>query len=171
MFIVVLSAAPSRTAAEDRLPPRARQVTWQERLGAERAILRVYQVHQAGPGDPSAAAIPEAVVERRVRTYLKQSEALDVLWSTPITTGSLDREWRRMLEGSRMPGRLEELVHALGDDPVLVRECLVRPVLVNRMARSFLASDRRYQSSAQAEAENLRDEIASGGLDPSAPHP
>ena len=34
-----------------------------------------------------------------------------------------------------MPGRLEEMYAALGNDPLRIHECLARPILVGRLAR------------------------------------
>src|SRR4029078_13714359 len=53
---------------------------------------------------------------------------------------------------------LRELFAALGNDPYVVAECLARPALADRLARSFYAHDQRFhgglRQSAQAELAN-----------------
>ncbi|HVQ34630.1 MAG TPA: hypothetical protein VMT33_01365, partial [Candidatus Bathyarchaeia archaeon] len=119
----------------------ASDLTFEDRVRAQEAIERVYYAHQIGATKPFPEAIPRSVLERKVRTYLGQSAALEDVWSTPVTAEALDAELHRMLAGTQDPGRLRELFEALENDPLLVRECLVRPALVDRLARRFVAAD------------------------------
>ncbi len=166
---------PSTRAA---LPPSipvphstARQLVYEDRLEAERAILAVYHAHQEGTRRRFEEAVPHDLIEKRVRTSLKQSAALAEIWSTPVTSDALQREWARIRRGSRMPERLTEIVEALGNDGILVQESLVRPVLVDRMARAFYAFDRRFHLGALEEAGEIRRALSTGALDPALPHP
>ena len=108
--------------------------------------------------------MPREVLERKVETYLKQSAALEAFWHTPVTAEMLEREMERQAKGTRMPERLRELYAALGNDPVLVAECLARPILVDRLARGFFAFDGRVHAAARTDAESLRATIESKGL-------
>jgi N-acetylneuraminic acid mutarotase len=63
-----------------------------------------------------------------------------------------------------MPKRLRELYVALGNDPFLVEECLARPALVDRLARSFFRSDSRIHGAAKKSAEDLRAELERRGI-------
>src|SRR6185295_6648402 len=74
--LVVLSAS---------IPAFASRLSFQQRVEAQRAIERVYYAHQIGAQRPFDQAVPTGLLERRVRTYLKQSEALERLWHTPVT--------------------------------------------------------------------------------------
>src|SRR6185295_10507020 len=123
----------------------ARDLTFDERVKAQEAIERVYYAHQTGATKPFEQAVPREVLERKVETYLKQSVALETYWRTPVTSEMLRAEMERQAKGSRMPERLRELYEALGNDPVLVAECLARPALVDRLARGFHAYDARMQ--------------------------
>jgi N-acetylneuraminic acid mutarotase len=126
----------------------ARDLTFEDRVKAQEAIERVYYSHQLGATQPFEEAVPRQVWERKVETYLKQSAALERFWHTPVTGAMLESELERMARGSRMPERLRELFAALGDDPVLVQECLARASLADRLARSFHDFDRRFHESA-----------------------
>src|SRR5262245_48477805 len=101
-----------------------RMLSFEDRVRAQEAIERVYYSHQIGATKPFDEAVPREVLERKVRTYLKQSLALEQLWHTPVTARMLQTEVERMTQSSRMPARLIELYDALGRDPVLILECL-----------------------------------------------
>jgi hypothetical protein len=88
-------------------PPRAapRSLSFSERVAAQEAIERVYYGHQTG-ANTFEAAVPRAVVERKVRTSLAQSAALEALWSTPVTAAMLRAELERIVGSTRFPERL-----------------------------------------------------------------
>jgi Putative metal-binding motif/Galactose oxidase, central domain/Kelch motif/Thrombospondin type 3 repeat len=145
-----------------------RQLTFEQRVKAQEAIERVYYAHQIGAIRPFEEAVPRAVLERKVRTYLKQSVALETLWKTPVTGDSLHRELERMVAGTRMPERLGEIYAALGYDPILIRESLARPALVDRLSRNFFADDATIHEKSRREAETLHEDLVHGRLDPRA---
>ena len=150
---------------------RLRELRFSERVHAQRAIERVYYSHQIGTTLPFEHAYPQSVIERKVRDSLKQSAALEAYWGTRITAEALRRETERMARHTRMPGRLKEVFAALGNDPVLIQECLARPSLAGRLVRSFFASDSTIHAPARQAAERLRQELGEGLLDPHADHP
>lgn len=121
----------------------ARDLTFEDRINAQEAIERVYYSHRTGVTKPFEVVVPRAVLEQKVRTYLQETAALEIDWKTPITAQDLDRELERMARHTHLPGRLSEIRDALGGDGQLLRECLARPALVDRMARRFFAADRR----------------------------
>ena len=106
----------------------ASDLTFEDRVKAQEAIERVYYTHQLGATKPFEEAVPQAVIEGKVRSYL----ALDS--RAAITGAMLGRELDRIEAATRMPDRLNELFAALGDNPVLIEECLVRPLLASRIA-------------------------------------
>src|SRR6185295_18790317 len=103
--------------------------------------------------------------------YLKQSVALETYWHTPVTAEMLRAEMERQAKGSRMPERLRELYEALGNDPVLVAECLARPALVDRLSRNFYSFDGKLHEGARKEAEALGAELETRGIDAFAHDP
>ncbi|HEV8700526.1 MAG TPA: hypothetical protein VGV60_04545 [Candidatus Polarisedimenticolia bacterium] len=122
-------------------PATVRDLGFAQRLKAQEAIERVYYSHQIDATAPFEAAVPRDVLARKVQTYLRQSAALERIWHTPVTATMLRSEAERLARDSRMPDRLRELYAALGDDPLLIQECLARPSLVNRLIRNFFESD------------------------------
>src|SRR5512142_2068936 len=88
---VLLCAAP--------IPPR--DLSFEQRLAAQEAIERVTYSHQIGATKPFEEAVPRALLEGKVRTYLKQSAALEQFWKTSVTDEMLGRELERMATGTR----------------------------------------------------------------------
>jgi len=158
-FLGLLVSGPSEPPE-----PLAREITFEERVAAQEAIERVYYSYQLGATRPFHEVISRALLEEKVITYLKQSAALAEFWMTPVTAHALRSEMERLASTTRMPERLRELYEALGNDPFLIQECLARPALVNRMARSFVSHDERIQGSRRAMADSLQSRLA-GGLD------
>jgi hypothetical protein len=149
----------------------ARELTFEDRVRAQEALERVHHAHQIGTTKPFASAVPRAVLERKVRQYLDQSTALEVLWHTPITAEMLSRELERMMRQTMMPERLAELFSALGDDRFLIEECLARAALADRLSRNFFAYDGRVHAAERARVERLQADPQSGRIDPRAGHP
>ncbi|MDP3940130.1 MAG: hypothetical protein Q8R92_18595, partial [Deltaproteobacteria bacterium] len=152
-------------------PPHTRDLTIEDRLRAQEAIERVYYSHQVGATRPFEEIVPQEILERKVRTYLKQTVALEKLWKTPITAEALQRELERIAANTRFPERLEEIYGALGDDPIVIQECFVRPVLVDRVTRSFFASDQEIHAEARLEAETLLHGLLTGTVRVADEHP
>jgi hypothetical protein len=134
----------------------ARDLSFAERVKAQEAIERVAYSHRVGATRAFEAVVTREVLERKVRTYLKQSAALETVWGTAVSAEALAHELRRILRSSQAPDRLQEVFRALGGDSVLIQECFVRPVLVNRLARNFLSNDARFQASARGSIEEMR---------------
>ncbi len=139
---------------------QARELSFEERVAAERAIQRVYYSYQIGAEDPFDVAVPRAVTEASVRDLLKRSAALERLWGTPITREALDAEMSRIAASTKLPERLEQVYEALGRDPFVVRESLARSALVDRLTRSFFSQDARIHADARRRAEELRSRLS-----------
>jgi hypothetical protein len=159
-FLVVLCALAPLGASTGI----ARELTFEERVQAQEAIERVYYSHQIGATRPFEEAVPREVLERKVRTYLKQTAALEQFWHTPITAEMLQAEIGRIIHSTRMPDRLREVFQAVGNDPFVIQECLARPTLVGHLTRNFFKSDTRIHGAVRAEAEALRVRILRGEL-------
>ncbi|MGH7489784.1 MAG: hypothetical protein ACREMY_29895, partial [bacterium] len=109
---------------------RASELSFADRVEAQRRIEQIYYSHQIGVSTPFESAIDGAFLERKVRTYLKESSALEQYWGTPVTAHMLERELERIAAGTRLLSRLKEVYAALGNDPVLIQETFVRGILV-----------------------------------------
>ena len=152
-------------------PPSSFDLNFQDRVRAQAAIERVNHSHRNGTTTEFELAVPRSILEKKVRRFLRQSRALEQQWKTPVTADMLDRELARMIRDTHDADRLWELFAALDSDPVRIRECLARPILVDRLVRNFFATDVQLHAETRREAERLHEELLDGRVDPSAVHP
>ena len=150
-FVVATPAAVAST-------PRVLDLD--QRVSALEALERVRSRHRTAGRSEATPSL--ATLEGRVRTTLQQSLALERIWSERVTAAALGRELERMRRGTRMPQRLQEYIDALGRDPVLVQECLVRPVLVERLVHARFAWDARIHAAVRESAAALRARLLLG---------
>ena len=165
VFLLALTVTPLSAGAATHVV-----LTFEARIAAQEAIERVYYSHQIGATRAFGDAVPRKVLETKVRNYMKQSAAIEAYWDTPVTAQALQNELQRIARDTRFPGRLREVYAALNNDPALILECFARPVLVDRLARSFFAYDDRIHEEAQQEAAELKAALTKGEVDPTVPH-
>jgi hypothetical protein len=119
---------------------RNRTLTFADRVAYQRAIEEVYWRHRiwpavnAGPKPPLDKVMSQAEIEKKVEDYLRKCEALEDYWQRPITASEFQAEMERMAQHTKQPDVLRELFAALGNDPFVIAECLVRPVLAQRLS-------------------------------------
>src|SRR5437016_4511802 len=121
-------------------PIRAdRTLTFADRVAYQRAIEDVYWRHRiwpkanAGAKPPLDKVMSQAQIEKKVEDYLRNSQALEDYWQRPITPDQLQAEMERIASHTKQPGVLREIFAALGNDPLVIAECLARPVLAERL--------------------------------------
>src|SRR5438874_1174517 len=125
-----------------------RTLTFAQRVAYQRAIEDVYWRHRIWPKErpdpkPSLDAVmSQTQLEKKVADYLRESQALENYWQRPITPDQLQAEMDRIAKHTRQPEVLRELFEALGNDPFVIAECIARPVLVERLSNSAIASER-----------------------------
>jgi N-acetylneuraminic acid mutarotase len=150
LWLGTLPNADTHSTAPLAGPPEVKQLSFEDRVAYQRAIEEVYWRHRIWPKErcdskPSLDAVmSRAVIEEKVRGYLRDSELLKEEWQKPITPQQLQAEVDRMAQYSKQPEVLRELFGALGNDPFVIAECLARPVLTRRLV-SELRNDRRAQ--------------------------
>lgn len=130
------SNSPASTAAK-----ADRQLTLKERISYQRAIEAVYWRHRIWPTanlkpKPQLEAVmPLAQIQAKVEDFLRKSKALEAYLRRPITGEQLQAEIDRIASQTQQPAMLAELWAALDNDPLVIAECLARPVLVERLLR------------------------------------
>ena len=85
---------------------------------------------------PIADWLSQAQLKKKVKDYLRNSQALEDYWQRPITSQQLQSEMDRMARYTKQPEVLQELFEALGNDPFVIAECLARPALADRLMAS-----------------------------------
>jgi len=125
-----------RSDAPSNRPERT--LTFAERVAYQRAIEDVYWRHRIWPKerpDPKPSldtVMSQAQIEQKVADYLRKSLALEDYWQRPIAGEQLQAEMNRMAQQTKQPEVLRELFEALDNDPLVIAECLARPVLAER---------------------------------------
>jgi hypothetical protein len=136
-----------------------RTLTFAERVGYQRAIEDVYWRHRIWPKqnpDPKPsldAVMSQAQLETKVEAYLRNSQALEDHWQRPIAARQLQAELERMAQHTKQPEVLRELFEALGNDPVIIAECVARPTLVARLMTKPDGHDQEMLGSGWARAQ------------------
>ncbi len=150
------------------LPAHARDLSFEERVRVQEVIERIYYSHQTGASLSFEQAVPRSIIEQKVVTYLRESQALQEVWRTPITSEMLSREMQRIGRATKMPSRLQQLYIALDNDSFLIQECLARSVLARRLTRKFFAADPAIHRAAHERARALRERLVTGHLSPTS---
>src|SRR5207248_1098696 len=136
-----------------------RTLTLEERVSYQRAIEEIYWRHRIWPKErpdpkPSLdAVISQAQLEKKVKDYLRNSQALEDYWQRPITAEQLQVEMDRMASHTKQPGVLREIFAALGNDPFVIAECLARSVLAECLITELYAHDQRFHGELKRRAE------------------
>src|SRR5947207_11458271 len=145
--------------------PTAAGLTFAERVGYQRSIEEVYWRHRIWPRNSGDRPSPkpsldevmsQAQVEKKVADYLRNSQALEDHWQRPLTAEQLQAEMERMAQHTKQPEVLRELFDALGNDAFVVAECLVRPVLSERLTAELYDRDKRFHSELRHREESWR---------------
>ncbi len=148
LLLVVALAMVKSIAHRSHAADAKRSLTFEDRVAAQRAIEEVYWRRRIWPKEnpqpkpPLDQVMPDAAIRAKVEDYLRKSAALDIYWQRAITPNELQAEMERMARQSKQPDTLGELWAALGDDPLLVAECLARPLLAERRLRMRMAECR-----------------------------
>ena len=141
--VVVVGAILAMSPVPGEPRPRRESLSFEDRVGAQRAIEQIYWSHRLWPKenpDPKpllSTELPDGVIRAKVEDTLVKSNTLDMLWGRPVTTEQLQAEMDRMVRDTRDPEMLRELFAALRNAPYLIAETLARQTLVDRLIRNW----------------------------------
>jgi N-acetylneuraminic acid mutarotase len=159
-ILLSLAWALSTQAAATDSPGR-RELTFEQRVEAQRAIERVFWKHRTWPGAAArkpalSDVVPDSVLRSRVTRYLQQSEAVEKIWNRPITGSQLQAELDRLASTTRDPAVLRELFSSLGNDAHVIAETLARQILADRLVRGWFAFDATIHEGSRERIELAR---------------
>src|SRR5437773_10497775 len=158
-FALAKRSFDGRTTSAMSSTQTPRTLSFADRVAYQRAIEDVYWRHRiwpkanAGPKQPLDKVMSQAQIEEKVEDYLRNSQALEDYWQRPITPDQLEAEMERMASQTKQPGVLRETFAALGNDPLVIAECLARPVLAERVITELYAHDSRFHGELKRRAE------------------
>src|SRR5262245_45368857 len=151
--LIATGTVPAFLDSEALVNTSQRTLTFTERVAYQRAIEDVYWRHRIWPKErPDAkpsldAVMSQTQLEKKVKDYLRNSQALEDYWQRPITAEHLQAEMDRMAQHSKQPEVLQELFDALGNDPFVIAECLARPVLADRLLMRSATDEQLEQAN------------------------
>jgi LDH2 family malate/lactate/ureidoglycolate dehydrogenase len=159
-FVSLLIAVPSLFVVQQVLAAEgSRTLSLDQRIEYQHRLEAVWHGHRIWPAGNTHAKpsldqlLSEAALRARVEHGLAMSAALEHVWHAPITGAQLQAEIQRMVAGSKDPATLRELFAALDNDPFVIAECLARPQLAERLARSRYARDGRWHGALRGSIE------------------
>ena len=147
IFLILTAAAGVPRQAHASTIQPARLLTIDERADCRYDIEQVYweamdwPAVNEGPKPALDQVLSMAKVEEQIADALAGTVALQERWGLVVTPAMLQAEIDRMAAGSQNPERLQTLFAGLDRDPGVVAECLVRPVLVDRLLRLKYGQD------------------------------
>jgi N-acetylneuraminic acid mutarotase len=167
LALVLFTASGCVVVNADSFGPEAtntasqRTLTFADRVAYQRAVEEVYWLHRIWPKEnpvpkPSLDEVmSQQQIQQKVEEYLRNSQLLAAQWQRPITPEQLQAEIDRMASHTRQPEVLRDLFAALGNDPLVIAECLARPILSERLENELHAG-----ANPRAEPDSLRSSAA-----------
>src|SRR5437667_620785 len=158
-FALAKRSFDGRTTPATPSKQTQRTLSFADRVAYQRAIEDVYWRHRIWPKENAKPkprldeVMSQAEIEKKVEEYLRNSQALEDYWQRPITPDQLQAEMERMASHTKQPGVLREIFAALGNDPLVIAECLARPVLAERVITELYAHDQRFHGELKRRAE------------------
>jgi N-acetylneuraminic acid mutarotase len=146
------SPAPDATEV---LYTRSKAVSTRTRALGMAAIERYRHVQRTGDATGFDQRYPYQVWRVRAIDVVRKTRCLAHRYGVRIDDAVLTRELERICASTRSPEHLRGIFSVLGNDPVLIKECLVRPLLADRLLRTQLSWDQRLQGATRAEAADL----------------
>jgi len=164
--------APAATEGSRALDPAETSrsiggLTFEERVAHQRAIEAVYWRHRIWPKDgldpkPSLDAIvSQAQLEKKVGDYLRKSRLVGEQRGSLISRSELQTEMARIARHTKQPEVLRGLFAALGNDPLLIAECLARPIVAERLGAEPLLIQASWNKAPALSAHKLPEISAS----------
>ncbi len=152
IFIVTVSAVTNSMAKDS-----GKRLNLEQRVSCQMVIENIRWSHRIWPAEnksakPALSAIlSDTEIHSHVEDNLRMEIALQELYGISIDNPMLQAELDRMAAHTRAPKRLQELFAALGNDPVVLGECLARPILVRQKFEKQCATNSHYQGNMQQE--------------------
>ena len=115
-----------------------------ERLKKFTGVIAVWPKENSKPKPSLDEVMSAQQIEKKVEDYLRDSQALEDYWQRPITPDQLQAEMERIASHTKQPEVLREIFAALGNDPLVIAECLARPVLAERLITELYTHDQRF---------------------------
>lgn len=152
LVLLVNAALPMQVSHAAPALSLGQRVTYQRVLDA---ITWQHTVFASDVSKPSLSeVIPAEISQRKVEDSLRQSNALAALWSRPLTAEQLQAEMQRIAQRTRQPDLLRQQWQALQNDPQLIAELQIRPLLAERLLRNWYGRDERFHGALKSRVQS-----------------
>ena len=132
------------------------------------AVERVYYQHRLGEKPAFEKTLPQATLEKFVRSDLRKEAVLKQVYGVEITSSMLEAEVARINTTTRAPEILAEIKNALGNDPARFANGFAKSILVERLLRDKFQNDDALHSPQRRQAEQTRNELLAARTDGAA---
>jgi N-acetylneuraminic acid mutarotase len=169
-FTLVKAFTGTSDAASQVENSISRTLSIEQRIAYQRLIEEVYWRHRIWPAEntqPKPAldqVMPASALHAKVEDYLRKSSAFENFWRRPITAEQLQAEINRLTAQTKKPEVLAELFTALNNDAFVIAECLARPLLTERLIRSWYSYDERFHSELKAQVQSSLSGLDTGKM-------
>jgi hypothetical protein len=139
---------------------RASDVTEVEinaRCADRTAIEQVYHRHRLDEERPFDQVMPPGAVRALVLADVRKETVLEQVCHIPVSPGLVEDEVRRISATTRDPALLAELKAALGGDAARFARSVARPIVVERLLRSFFDANEAIHAPRRDQATLARD--------------
>ena len=102
--------------------------------------------------------ITDEMIVERVEDTARKVNALSNYWNSPVTCNQLQAEMKRIARNTKQPAFLKKIVQSVHNEPRIIANCIVMPILTERLIRNWYAYDERVHGTLKARinAELLR---------------
>lgn len=155
LFALTLQFSASANPTSSDEGKAMRHLSYEERVNAQRLIeLTLWRYRFEGSQHTFDEVMPEERLRSKVDLFLKQSALLEELGKI-VSPEEVQKEMEWIAAHSIHYQALSEVWEALGNDPYLIAECYVRPLLVERLIREQYEARTKSKLEAQAGVEEF----------------
>jgi VCBS repeat-containing protein len=133
-------------------------LTLKARTGYQQKIDNIYWQHRIWPKENAQPkpsfdqVISTGQIRKKVEDYLKKTSALKQFWNIAVSGERLQSELDRISRTTKNPKLLKQLFTALNNDPEIICETLIRPLVVDQLIRQSYSFDTKLHSSIREKA-------------------
>jgi len=146
------------------------RLSFEQRVNYQRELEKVFYRNREWPEGAAQSKprfeenVSDEIIAQKVRAGLQKSMVLETLWYRPLSGEQLQAELDRTASQTYDPRLLDELFRVLNKDPYLIAECLIRPILGDRLSRKWFAYDERFHGDLKAEVLRDMDELTASSF-------
>lgn len=150
-------SANKNTLTNTQSIKNTKELSFVERVNYQTAIRDTYKKYAANQSQLFSSQSTQSLAETNpketlsytaessVNDYLKKSNALETLWHKTISGEQLQAELD-LFQKTQSPELVIALFTALNNDPYLIAECLIRPILIDKLVREEFAFSEKFHA-------------------------